>query len=56
MSIFFKDDAVYLKDDDKRQEYVLNDNGLIWRGSHSRMRPSPWNYGQVSRMSIVFII
>lgn len=40
------DDAVYMDNENKINEYVLNDSGLIWRGSHSRLRPSPWNFAQ----------
>ena len=40
------DDDVYLSLEEARQEYILEDTGLIWRGSHNSMRPSPWTYGQ----------
>ncbi|XP_037075868.1 annulin-like isoform X2 [Pollicipes pollicipes] len=40
------DDSVFLSDESARAEYVLNDAGLLYRGSHSRLRPTPWNYGQ----------
>ncbi|KAK8749209.1 hypothetical protein OTU49_015733 [Cherax quadricarinatus] len=41
-----KDDSVYLEDEAESQEYVLNDSGLIWRGTTSRLRPCPWNFAQ----------
>ncbi|GAB6029803.1 hypothetical protein CHUAL_005515 [Chamberlinius hualienensis] len=41
-----KDDLVFLDNETKRKEYVLNDNGLIWRGTHSSLRPTPWAYAQ----------
>ncbi|XP_045587837.1 annulin isoform X2 [Procambarus clarkii] len=41
-----KDDAVYLEGEAEKQEYVLSDSGLIWRGTASRLRPSPWNFAQ----------
>jgi len=40
------DDQVYLEGEKERAEYVLADSGLIWRGSHSRMRPCAWNFAQ----------
>lgn len=46
---FFKDDQVYLKDKLQRQEYVLTDTGLIWRGTSSRMQPSVWKYAQFEK-------
>ncbi|XP_076321349.1 annulin-like isoform X1 [Tachypleus tridentatus] len=41
-----KQDPVYMSDPECRKEYVLNESGLIWRGSHNRLRPCIWNYGQ----------
>lgn len=40
------DDAVYMRDNQARQEYVLNDQGLIWRGTHDQMKPTHWNFAQ----------
>lgn len=31
----------------ERQEYVLNEEGLIYQGNKNWIHPSPWNYGQV---------
>ena len=41
------DDLVYLDDPDVREECVLRDHGVIYRGSHKKMTTKPWNYGQV---------
>ena len=30
-----------------RNEYILNENGIIWRGTSSAMRPTNWGYSQV---------
>lgn len=38
-----------MKEEDKRQEYVELDTGLIWRGSYNRMRPCIWNYAQFEK-------
>ncbi|XP_008411741.1 protein-glutamine gamma-glutamyltransferase 2-like [Poecilia reticulata] len=40
------DDAVYMKSEEKRKEYVLAQHGLIYRGSHKRIKGKPWNFGQ----------
>ncbi|XP_014223313.1 annulin [Trichogramma pretiosum] len=42
-------DTVYLANEAERQEYVLADTGLIWRGTSNRMRPSVWKYSQFER-------
>ncbi|KFM78740.1 Annulin, partial [Stegodyphus mimosarum] len=41
-----KQDTVYMSDSEHRKEYVLNESGLIWRGTNNRHRPCVWNYGQ----------
>lgn len=40
------EDTVYMSDAEMRKEYILNDSGLIWRGSHNRLRPCIWNFAQ----------
>lgn len=40
---------MYLEDEAERQEYVLAEDGLIWRGSHNRLRPTVWKYAQFER-------
>ncbi|NXW56817.1 TGM4 glutamyltransferase, partial [Eurystomus gularis] len=39
-------DAVFLDDDAKRKEYVLNDTGCIYVGSAYSIYNRPWNFGQ----------
>ncbi|XP_059471130.1 annulin isoform X2 [Neocloeon triangulifer] len=41
-----KDDSVYMEGEHERNEYVLNDTGIIWRGSYNRLRPTVWHYAQ----------
>ncbi|KAH9529869.1 hypothetical protein DERF_003727 [Dermatophagoides farinae] len=41
-----RDDTVYLSDEVRRQEYVLNDIGKIYIGSHSKPKGRQWVYGQ----------
>lgn len=38
-----------MEDEEHKKEYVLADSGLIWRGSHTRMRPSAWNFAQFEK-------
>ena len=40
---------MFLNDEKKRKEYIMADSGLIWRGSHNRMRPCPWNFAQFEK-------
>ncbi|XP_070765894.1 protein-glutamine gamma-glutamyltransferase 2-like [Enoplosus armatus] len=39
-------DAVYMRSETKRQEYVLAQHGQIFRGTYKRIKGTPWNYGQ----------
>jgi len=39
-----------MPDDAKRREYVLNDVGKIYIGSHSKPKGRQWIYGQVSSL------
>ena len=44
-SHFLSDDEVYMKDENLREEYVLNDTGTVYWGGR---RPKYWNFAQVS--------
>ncbi|XP_059189614.1 protein-glutamine gamma-glutamyltransferase 2-like [Centropristis striata] len=39
-------DAVYMRSETKRQEYVLAQHGQIYRGTFKRIKGTPWNFGQ----------
>uniref|UniRef100_A0A146ZQM5 Protein-glutamine gamma-glutamyltransferase 2 n=1 Tax=Fundulus heteroclitus TaxID=8078 RepID=A0A146ZQM5_FUNHE len=39
-------DAVYMPSEEKRKEYVLAQHGLVYRGTHKRIKGKPWNFGQ----------
>ncbi|XP_069033497.1 protein-glutamine gamma-glutamyltransferase 2 [Embiotoca jacksoni] len=41
-----RDDVVYLPDDSLLQEYVMNEDGVIYMGTWDYIRNIPWNYGQ----------
>uniref|UniRef100_H1A193 protein-glutamine gamma-glutamyltransferase n=1 Tax=Taeniopygia guttata TaxID=59729 RepID=H1A193_TAEGU len=40
------DDDVYMADEKERQEYVLNDSGIIFQGLEKDIQEEAWNYGQ----------
>ncbi|KAM3922483.1 protein-glutamine gamma-glutamyltransferase 5-like [Leptodactylus fuscus] len=40
------DDDVFLDDEPKRQEYVMNDYGFVYQGNRKWITQCPWNYGQ----------
>ncbi|XP_068902625.1 annulin isoform X2 [Tenebrio molitor] len=44
-----KHDQVYMKAEEWRDETVLNDVGIIWRGTANRMRPVIWKYDQFEK-------
>ncbi|XP_069549902.1 protein-glutamine gamma-glutamyltransferase 2-like [Brachyistius frenatus] len=39
-------DAVYMNDETSRQEYVLAQHGLLYKGTYTRITQLPWNFGQ----------
>ena len=45
--IRWPEDSVYLDQEALREEYVLNDSGLIWIGTARKHCGMPWNFGQV---------
>lgn len=40
------DDDVFLDNEPKRQEYVMNEYGFVYQGNQNWISPCPWNYGQ----------
>ncbi|XP_063816598.1 protein-glutamine gamma-glutamyltransferase E-like [Pseudophryne corroboree] len=51
-------DDVFLADESQRQEYVLNEKGVIFMGSENEIVPLPWCYNQFERsiLEICFAI
>lgn len=41
-----EEDAVYLDDEKEREEYVLNDIGVIFYGDFNDIKSRSWSYGQ----------
>ncbi|XP_034516949.1 erythrocyte membrane protein band 4.2 isoform X1 [Ailuropoda melanoleuca] len=41
-----REDAVFLKKESQRREYVLNQNGLIYLGTANCFHEEPWDFGQ----------
>ncbi|XP_076069414.1 hemocyte protein-glutamine gamma-glutamyltransferase-like isoform X2 [Oratosquilla oratoria] len=41
-----KDDSVYLEDEKKRQEFIMNDKGKVYVGAYRRPRGRPWSFAQ----------
>ncbi|XP_037129122.1 protein-glutamine gamma-glutamyltransferase E-like isoform X2 [Syngnathus acus] len=42
---WFSGDSVFLPDEQERKEYVLNEHGLIYRGSSDYITPLNWDFG-----------
>ena len=49
--IFIIDDEVYMATTSDLEEYVLNDQGLLFQGSASHISPFRWYFGQVGYSS-----
>ena len=48
MTVFpMVDDAVYMENDEHRDEYVMEDFGYIWKGVSGWTEKIPWTFGQV---------
>ncbi|XP_049279488.1 annulin-like [Anopheles funestus] len=44
-----EDDPVYLENEDQRQEYVLEDMTMIWKGNERSFHDSKWKLGQYEK-------
>lgn len=49
------EDAVYLDDEKEKEEYVLNDIGVIFYGDFNDIKSRSWSYGQVSHLTFVIV-
>ena len=41
------EDTVYMENEEHRNEYVLEENGCIWKGVSGQIHSVPWNFDQV---------
>ncbi|XP_068120184.1 protein-glutamine gamma-glutamyltransferase E-like [Hyperolius riggenbachi] len=46
---WLQEDDVFLADENERQEYVLNEKGVIFMGSEHNVLPLTWGYNQFDR-------
>lgn len=49
-------DAVYLDDEKEREEYVLNDVGIVFHGDVNEVKLRSWSYGQVSYLDFLWLL
>uniref|UniRef100_A0A6B2KZB6 Transglutaminase-like domain-containing protein n=1 Tax=Arcella intermedia TaxID=1963864 RepID=A0A6B2KZB6_9EUKA len=47
------EDTVFLDNETLRKEYVLEENGLIWRGSANENGPCSWNFAQFQKTIVI---
>lgn len=45
------DDEVFLANEAQRQEYILNQDGIIYQGTENAILAQPWDFSQVSKRS-----
>lgn len=46
------DDPVYLDSEDLRREYLMNETGKVFVGTHHRPKGRRWVYGQFSDVAL----
>lgn len=51
---WFSGDDVYMSNENERQEYVLNENGIIFVGNARYIEARGWFYGQVNHKEFVW--
>lgn len=44
---FSPEDAVFLRNETQRREYLLNQNGFVYLGTANCIQAEPWDFGQV---------
>lgn len=50
------DDDVHLPDESLLQEYVLNEDGIVYMGEWFDIGRKYWNYGQVLFSNLIFFL
>ncbi|NWI39251.1 EPB42 protein, partial [Picathartes gymnocephalus] len=53
-----RDDEVFLANEAQRQEYILNQDGIIYQGTENAILPQPWDFSQFEEdmIDICFIL
>ncbi len=49
--VILQADAVFLDDEEEREECVMNELGIIYHGAYDDVSERAWNYGQVGGTS-----
>lgn len=47
---------MYLDDEKEREEYVLNDVGIVFHGNINDIKVRSWSYGQVSFLDLLWLL
>ena len=47
---------MYLDDEKEREEYVLNDVGIVFHGNINDIKLRSWSYGQVSYLDLLWLL
>ena len=47
---------MYLDDEKEREEYVLNDVGIVFHGNINDIKLRSWSYGQVSYLDLLCLL
>lgn len=50
------DDEVFLANEAQRQEYILNQDGIIYQGTENAILAQPWDFSQVSKRSNMSVL
>uniref|UniRef100_A0A8D0KV59 Transglutaminase-like domain-containing protein n=1 Tax=Strix occidentalis caurina TaxID=311401 RepID=A0A8D0KV59_STROC len=51
-----QDDEVFLANEAQRQEYILNQEGVIYWGTENAVLAQPWDFSQVSKRSSMSVL
>lgn len=47
---------MYMDDEKEREEYVLNDVGIVFHGNINDVKLRSWSYGQVSYLDFLWLL
>lgn len=58
LMLFFSnlDDEVFLPNEAQRQEYILNQDGIIYQGTENAILAQPWDFSQVRKKSSMSVL